>query len=79
MFSAAHPAGAAPLDGDMRFGPPPAELRIGDRKVADELGEARVVRLACARGCTCCQRERSTYRRWSIRRFACLTASWLSV
>jgi hypothetical protein len=32
-----------------------------------------------ARGCTSCQRERSTYWRASISRFACLTASRLSV
>jgi hypothetical protein len=32
-----------------------------------------------ARGCRSCQRERSTYWRPSISRFACLKASWLTV
>jgi hypothetical protein len=38
---------APPLHGDVCSGPPLAELLVSDREVADEFGEAWVVRLAC--------------------------------
>ena len=38
---------AAPFHGNVGSGPPLAELLVSDRKVADQLGEARVVGLAC--------------------------------